>query len=148
MNQAVLRRGVLHLGIAAGAALLLPSARACEYFSANLRITHPWTRATGPGAGSAIVCMKFDDVLQDDRLIGVETPVAAGAELGGLGARPEVDFAIPAGRETLLSEAGTFVRLVGLNVPMEVARQYPMDLIFERSGRVAATLNVDYTRFR
>jgi periplasmic copper chaperone A len=140
------RRGVLCTGLALGTSLVLP-ARACEFNSANLRITHPWTRATQADASTAVVCMKFDEVRQPDRLIAVESPVAEGAQMGGLAAGPAVDLVIPAGQETLLSEAGTHVLLVGLKFPLEVARSYPLRLVFERGGVVEAMLSVDYTRF-
>ncbi|WP_341892848.1 copper chaperone PCu(A)C [Variovorax sp. YR752] len=142
------RRSVLRTGLALCASLALPQARACEYFADGLRITHPWTRATAPGATTAVLCMGFDEVLVDDRLIAVETPVAEGAEMGGLSAGREVNFAIPAGQSSALGEHGSFVRLVGLKHPLEVGRTYPLNLGFERAGLVIATLNVDFARFR
>lgn len=149
------RRRCLQAGLALGSTLWLPRARACEFFSAHLRITHPWTRASAPGATTAVVCMKFDEVLQPDRLIAVETPVAQGVELVGMDAGAAgtdtprgLNFPIPAGRETLLDEAGPHLRLLGLQFPMEVAREYPLKLVFEKGGAVNATLNVAYTRFR
>jgi len=147
MSRIHRRRGMLQAGFALGLASVLPAARACEFFTTNLRITHPWTRATGGGATVAVVSMKFDAVTLADRLIGVSTPVAERAELGGVGASPTVDFAIPAGRESLLSERGTFARLVGLQHPLEIARTYPLTLVFERGGTVATDLTVDYLRF-
>jgi copper(I)-binding protein len=141
------RRCALQAGLAAGLALALPAARACEYFAPTLRVTHPWTRASATGASTAMVSMKFDDVSQDDRLIGVQTPVASGAELAGPGALPGLDLPIPSGRDTLLSEAGLHLRLTGLRLQLEVGRSYPLQLTFERGGVVNATLNVDYARF-
>lgn len=140
------RRHLLRSGLAAGVALVAPGARACEYFSPNLRVVHPWTRATD--AGFAIVCMKFDDVTLADRLVAVHTPVAESAEMAGPDAGPGVDFVIPPGQVSTLGETGTQLRLVGLKHALEVARSYPLDLVFERGGTVAATLNVDYTAFR
>src|SRR5262249_27538467 len=119
------------------ASLIVRPARACEYFSPTMRITHPWTRASAPDATSAVVCMKFDEVNEADRLIGVETPVADRAELVG-------DFSIPMGGEVVLSEEGAHVRLVGLKQPLFVGRAYPLDLAFERGGVVSAKLNVDF----
>ena len=148
MRSALPRRRLLQGGLAFAVSLLAPPARACEFFSSNLRIFHPWTRATEEGAAFAVVCMKFDEVLQDDRLIGVETPIARAAEMGGPGAGLRIDFAIRAGEESVLSEAGTHVRLVGLNHAVEVARAYPLKLMFERGGEINALLNVDYPSFR
>lgn len=142
------RRRVLQAGLALGASYMLPAARACEFMTATLRVTHPWTRATAHDATSAVVCMKFDEVVEADRLILVETSVATGAEMGGEAPGPIVDFPIPQGQKTYLSESGTFVRLVGLKFPLEVGRSYPLRLGFEKGGVFESTLSVDYTRFR
>lgn len=142
------RRGVLRAGLAACVPFALPQARACEYFADGLRVSHPWTRATPPGATTAVLCMGFDEVTADDRLISVETPVAQGAEMAGAAAGGAVNFPIPAGQVTALSEQGSFVRLVGLLHPLEMGRTYPLKLGFERAGLVIASLNVDYARFR
>ena len=142
------RRRLLQMGfqagLAAGLALRWLPARACEFWTGNLRVTHPWTRATPEGAASAVVCMKFDEVTADDRLVGIDTDVASGAELGGLAASRKVDFRIPQGRETLLSEHDTYLRLLGLREPLELGRSYPIRLHFARGGVLVADLSVDY----
>ena len=152
MSQLNQRRTVLQAGLALCASLVLPSARGCEFFTSTMRITHPWTRATPPDATSAVLCMKFDEVTETDRLIGVETPVGTGAELvgqqAGAAVSQAVNFLIPAGRETLLSDEGTHIRLVGLTQPLFVGRSYPLELAFEKSGTVLATLNVDFLGLR
>jgi copper(I)-binding protein len=86
-------------------------------------------------------------VAVDDRLLGIETPVAEDAELGGVGAKRGIDLAIPKGHETFLGEQGTFVRLLGLRQPLYFGRTYPMRLHFEHDGMVAADLTVDFGRF-
>jgi copper(I)-binding protein len=141
------RRQLLQAGFATGLGLLLPAARACEFFTTTLRITHPWTRASAPQAGSAVICMKFDEVRRTDRLIRLETPVAAGAEMGGAGHaghRSGVNFLIPAGLESELSEGGTYVRLLGLRHALELGLSYPLTLYFEQGGRVEADLSIDF----
>ena len=146
------RRALLHAGLATGLAGvvpgLVPAARACEFSASTLRIIHPWTRQTADDANAAVVCMRFDQVQRSDRLIGVSTPVATRAEMGGLQASPRVDFAIPQGQESALSETGTFLRLTGLTQPLETGRAYPLTLVFEHGGSVPALLTVDYERFR
>jgi hypothetical protein len=141
------RRTVLHGVGALGLWGLLPRAQACEYFGSTLRITHPWTRATAPDARFAAVCMKLDEVSENDRLVGVRTPVAEGAEIVGPDARPGVDLPIAAGSEIQLTENGTHVRLLRLTQPLEIACSYPLVLHFEKAGAVRTTLNVDYARF-
>ena len=159
MKSRPLRRDVLRAALqgslALGIALLAPAARACEFFSPTLRILHPWTRASAPGASTAVVCMRFDEVSRDDRLIRLHTPVATGAEIGGLAltsdagnTRTDLNFLIPAGQVSALSEGGSFVRLLDLQHPLEVGRSYPLTLVFEQGGVVNATLTVDFADFR
>lgn len=132
------RRTLLKAGVALPAALLAARAHACEYFAATLRILHPWTRASGSST-TAVVSMKLDEVTQTDRLIGAQTPVAAHAELVG-------DLLVPQGGELVLSEDGPHVRLLDLQQPLLIGRVYPLDLVFEKAGKVGASLNVDFLR--
>jgi copper(I)-binding protein len=95
--------------------------------------------------------MRFDQVEKDDRLIGVETMIASGAEMvraGVDGAQKGVDFFIPKGQESELSETGTFLRLTGLRMPLDFGRVYPMRLHFETGGILNTDLSVEFARFR
>ena len=49
MNPTITRRAALRTALALSACTLLRPAHACEFFTTNLRIYHPWTRATAPG---------------------------------------------------------------------------------------------------
>lgn len=140
----------MRASLAACAAWALTPARACEYHTGTLRVTHPWTRATAHDATVAMLCMRFDEVSLSDRLIGVHTPIATGAEMGGPEVGRPVDVPIAQGSELELTEAGVHLRLTGLKHALQVARDYPLALEFERSGTVLARLSVDYTaqRFR
>ena len=144
MTRLIRRRGMLQGGFAIGASLLLPRARACEFFSIHMRIYGPWARATVEGASTAVLCMTFDEVTQTDRLIGVESPVASGAELAGAQAARSLDLLIPQGRDTELTEAGTYIRLTGMRFALEVAKEYPLTLVFEKGGVVQADFDVKY----
>jgi len=147
MQSNIDRRAAMRAGLALALAPWASSSRACEFYAANFTLIHPWTRASRPDATSAIVSMKFQNVTQADRLIGVHTLVAESAELCGEGAGPQLDFPIPQGQDTELSEKGVHLRLLGLKLPLEVARSYPMTLVFANAGEVRATLNVDFARF-
>lgn len=144
----VSRRGWLRTGLGLGGLMLLPQARACEFFTETLRVTHPYCHASQPGSTEAVVCMKFDEVQRRDRLVGVQTPVAEGAEIAGKLARPGVDFEIPQGEETWLHERGTWLRLTGLRQPLHLGRAYPLQLDFEHGGTVLAQLTVDFPSLR
>lgn len=148
LRPAPARRQVLKSGLALGAWLSWPTARACEFDTINFVIVHPWTRASEPGATTAVVSMNFVNVTRADRLIGVRTPVAEAAEMGGECMPPLLDFEIPVGPATALRENGPHLRLLGLKQPLLIGREYPMTLVFEGAGAVSARLSVDYARFR
>ncbi len=159
------RRLVLRTAIAATAIWAAPQARACEYFTRTLRITHPWTRATPAGASFAMLGMRFDEVTQDEELLVVHTPVAEAvvfvsaqqANQPSSHPAPEVphSFApvpIPAGLETVLGQAhagstGPHLRLLRLTQHLEIGRSYPLHLTFKEGGTVKTLLTVDYARF-
>lgn len=122
----------------------LPQARACEFETGLLRITHPWVRATSADATTAVMFMRLDEVNTADRLIGVSTPVATGAEMGGAQTGVAVSIPVPVGSVTELSEDGLHVRLTGLKLQLHAGRSYELVLQFERSGTVLARLTVDF----
>lgn len=142
------RRSLLYAGLAGACTLAGLPARACEFFGPTLRVTHPWTRATPDDASSAVVCMTFDEVTQDDRLLGIEAAFAAGAEMVVDGHAGPIDLALPRGEVIALAETGTHLRLRGLSQPLELGRAYPIRLLFEQGGVLRANLTVDFPRFR
>jgi copper(I)-binding protein len=141
------RRRALQATLGLSGALVLPAARACQFDTTTLRITHPWTRESRPDDRVALMCMKFDQVLEDDRLIGVQSMVASGAEMGGERAGAPVDFRIPAGVETEMFEHGEHIRLLGLKMRLGNGLEFPLTLTFEKGGTVNAKLTVNYARF-
>jgi copper(I)-binding protein len=124
------------------AGIAMRPARACEFVTDTLRVTHPWTRASEPGATSALLGMRIDEVKHTDRLLEVSTPVAAGAELASAPGRP-LDLEILPGSELDFSETGIQLRLTGLKVPLLTGRDYPLSIAFEHGGVVHARLIVD-----
>lgn len=141
------RRWMLRSALALAGTAWLPATRACEVQAEFLRVTHPWTRATGPDAEFAVLCMRIDEVTADDRLIGVQTPVADGVELAGAQRGAPLDLAIPAGSDLDLHEHGLHLRLAPLRLALHAGRSYPLRLTFARSGVVDAILSVDFPRF-
>ena len=141
------RRHLLQASLLLATCTAWRPARACEYFAPTLRITHPWTRATPADAAHAVLCMRIDEVTQADRLLAVHTPVAERVLTGRGAAEGALPLDIPAGQDLLMSETGLHLRLLGLRQPLEIARSYPLTLVFERGGSVNAAFNVDYMRF-
>ena len=141
------RRRLLGAAAALAAGVLCPPARACEVVAEYLRITHPWTRGTAPGAPVGLLCMKLDEVLEDERLLDVRTPVATGVQLAGAAPGTPLDLASPAGSLIEMHEHGVHLQLTGLRLNLEAGRSYPLELQFARSGVVRAVLSVDFPRF-
>ncbi len=141
------RRRMLRSGLALAGAAWLPVANGCEVQAEFLRVTHPWTRATAPDAEFGVLCMRIDEVTADDRLIGVQTPVADGVELSSALRGVPLDLAIPAGSSLDLHEHGLHLRMAPLRLTLHAGRSYPLQLTFARSGVVRATLSVDFQRF-
>lgn len=123
-------------------------ARACEVQAEFLKVIHPWTRATAEGAEHAVLCMRIDEVTAPDRLIGVSTPLATGAEMGGGDPGRPVDVPLAPGEIVDMHDSGLHLLLTGLRQGLQVGREYPLDLQFERSGTVLARLSVDFPRMR
>lgn len=136
------RRHLLLTGLGLPLTLALP-ARACDFFSSHLRIWHPWTRATRAGAETAKLFMRFDEVQRSDRLIGIETPVASGAQLVTRDGPRPLDLRIEAGHDLTLAEDALHIELLDLQHPLQVGRSFPLRLLFESAEPVNATLNVD-----
>lgn len=147
MDHQINRRWMLRSGTAVAGALLLPHTQACEVQAEFLRITHPWTRATAPGAEFGVLCMRIDEVTADDVLVGVETPVAGGVLLAGVPAGQPLALAVAAGSQIEMHEHGIHLQLAPLRHALEAGRSYPLQLTFARSGVVRATLSVDFQRF-
>jgi copper(I)-binding protein len=149
--QAACRRQLLTAIAAVAAAAMLPAARGCEFFTTTLRITHPWTSAAAERE-VAMVGMTLDQVSEPDRLIGVTTMVATGAELVRDGIAGPIDLVLLPDMPAVLRAPELYLRLTGLRQPLLIGRTYPLELEFEKGGSVRTQLSVDYerpvTRFR
>lgn len=141
MNPCIARRRLVAAGFGAGALLAAPALQACEFFATQLRVWHPWARASAEGALESVLCMSFDEVQRDERLVALHTPVAEAVRMAD-GLSP-VDLLIPAGHATVLDETGLHLRLVGLRHPLGLGRSHPLTLVFASGETVRATLNVD-----
>ena len=138
------RRDLLRVGLALAIGTATAAARGHEFFTPNLTVIHPWAHASADGDTTAVVSMTFEDVVAADHLIGAETPLASGAELGGAVTGQGFDFAIEPGHGAALAEDGVYLRLTGLKAPLQLGREYPLTLVFAKAGRVKAALLIDY----
>ncbi len=114
-----------------------------------VEISNAWARAT-PGKaenGAAYVTVRSNTA---DRLTGVETPVAARAELhemkmdnGIMKMRQVTGVDLPAGQAVALKPGGEHIMLFGLKQPLRAGESFPLTLDFEKAGKQQVTVKVE-----
>lgn len=128
--------------------LLLAGAAAAQ--TGKVEVTAAWARAT-PGMaqnGAAYVTL---EAATPDRLTGVETPVAAKAELhtmqtkpgGIMEMRPIDSLDLPAGKRVTLKPGAMHIMLMGLKAPLRTGQSFPLTLHFEKAGTQEVTVAVE-----
>ncbi len=141
--------------LAAALLLILPLAqplRAHEETVGDLQFIHPHIpqpAASARTAGGYMAIVNAGDT--SDRLIGVETDIAAKAELhesrvdaNGVGSMTRLDGAeIPAGGTLSLEQGGLHVMFFGLTRPLVQGERHKAALIFEQAGRVEIEFMID-----
>jgi copper(I)-binding protein len=133
---------------AVGALTLLVTASgvlAHQYYGPSLTIIHPWVDAMPAGTKQLVVRMRIEDISEDDRLIGAETPVAERVELvvlqqPGQEIPQPVGVDMPKGQIVVMGEGRAHLLLHGLKVDLLDGSEYEMNLEFEKAGWVEAGL--------
>ena len=152
------RRTLLRTAAMAGLALsfhgfsALPAA-AHDYTLGDLRIDHPWTRATGERSPTAAGYLTIRNMgATPDRLVSAETPRAGRVEIhemtmtdGVMRMRPIPDggIVIPAGEEVRLAPGGLHLMIMGPQGAFTQGSRIPLTLVFERAGRIQVELAVE-----
>ena len=142
-----------HLIIAAAAALTLATSavpvQAHEYYAKSFKIIHPWALPTEPGATSAAVYVKFEEIAEGDKLISAHTSFAEKVELRGAAKKesskqPAAIKAVdlPAGATVDLLPEGAHLMLLNLTAPLQWGRSYPLTLQFEKSGAIEVMVSI------
>jgi len=129
-------------------------APATDYTLRNLRIGHPYARATPPGARSGGVYLTIENLgTEPDRLLRVASPAAASAELhsmtmdGNVMRMRQIARLDIAPRTTVtLSSGGYHVMLTGLARPWSAGDSIPITLTFEKAGSVEVSAPVESTK--
>ena len=112
-----------------------------EYYAASFQIVHPWAHPAPAGTRTAGIYMRIIEISADDRLVSASTEIAERIELR-IPPRDATDASTPAGirlaagSELSLSAATAHLVLHGLNTELHQGRQYPLRLMFEKSGEV------------
>ena len=122
-----------------------------DYKVGELKIDHPWSRAT-PGAitTGAVYLIVTAQGDTPDRLIAVETPRAAKAELHTMTMDGDVmrmrqisAIEVNPGEPAVLKPGGLHIMLIGLTAPMREKERFPLTLTFEKAGKVEVQIAVE-----
>lgn len=140
-------------GMKLGLALLLAmgSALAHDYQVGELKIAHPWTRATAPAAKMGGVFLSVNNLsAEGDTLIKAESSVAEQTELhqmemidGVMKMRQVNNIAVPAKGELKLAPGGLHIMLINLKQPLKEGEKIPLKLTFAKAGVVEVKVWVE-----
>lgn len=132
------------------AVAVLP-AQAHDYKLGSLRIEHPWTRATPPGAptGGAFLTIE-NEGNEPDTLTGAASPIADRVELhtmsmdGGVMKMRQIKggIEIAPGETVALAPGGNHVMMIGLKSQIVMGEKVPLTLTFEKAGSIDVELAV------
>ena len=126
-------------------------ASAHDYRFGDLKINHPWARATAGLArnGAAYVTLANEGEAVE-RLLGVTTPVARKARLHGhiveagiVKMRPVEAIEVAPGEPVVLKPGGFHIMLMGLEAPLEAGAAFPMTLRFAVAGAIEIEVRVE-----
>ena len=134
-----------------GALAFTAPAAAADYTLKDLRILHPYARATPPGARSGGIYLVVENRgKQPDRLVGAASPAARIVEIhemkmeGNLmRMRPVAGVDVPAGGKATLAPGGYHVMLSELQAPLVAGTTVPLTLRFEKAGSIDVTVDVE-----
>jgi copper(I)-binding protein len=136
--------------LTACALLGMTPAHAHDYASGDLRIDHPYARATPPGARTAAVYLTVDNRgAQPDRLVGAKSPRGA-VEMhdmrqdGGVMRMREVrEIVVPPRHAVRLAPGGLHLMMVDPAAPLRAGERVPLTLVFARAGNVDVEIAVE-----
>ena len=142
MKSTILRTAAKALALC----LLAAAAQAHEYYAGTFTIVHPWTDATAPGAVSAPVYLKLEQITADDRLVEARSSFAGKIELRngsmGAGSAQVPALALKTGTDLDLNARGVHLVMLDLKAPLQWGRSYPLTLVFEKAGAIDTMLSV------
>ena len=132
------------------ALLLAGNAWAHDYQLGALKIIHPWTRATAPGAVAGGGFLKIENTGDADRLIGAAADVSAVVELHTMVMDGEVmrmrkldkGIELPAGATTELKPGSLHIMFIDLKAPLKEGTNFPLTLKFEKAGEIKVDMPV------
>ena len=113
-----------------------------------ITIAKPWARATILISRPGVVYLAIKS-RTDDRLIGLETPVAASVMIHAAETTDGVShmvqlmsLALPAEQTVMLAPGGVHLMLMGLKAKLAEGDSFPLTLRFEHAGTVTVEVPV------
>ena len=127
------------------------TANAHDYTVGELKIVHPWARATPGAIQNGAAYMTLTNIgKQADRLVSASTEAAGITELhthlnenGVMKMRQVNDIRVEAGSTVKLQPGGLHVMLIKLKQPLKEGDSVPLTLRFEKAGEVKVDIKVD-----
>ena len=114
-----------------------------EYRIGQLKIEHPYVRATAPGQKAAGGFMKIENKGAADQLIAVSSPVAGEMQLhtmamdGNVMKMREVKaIDVPANGSVELKPGGLHLMFMDIKSPLKAGESVPVKLKFQKAGEV------------
>lgn len=126
------------------ASLVATAALSHDFQSGTIRVDHPWSRATPPGAPVAGGYLKIENAgTEPDRLVSVASEIAASTELhesvvkdGVASMRPlDGPLEVPAG-QTVEVGAGNHIMFVKPARTLKKGDEFKATLVFEKAGPI------------
>jgi len=126
------------------ASLVATAAWSHEFQVGSIRIDHPWSRATPPGAPVAGGYLKIENIGTDpDRLVSMTSEIAASTELhesvvkDGVASMRLLDgpLEVPAG-QTVEVGAGNHIMFVKPVRTLKKGEEFKATLVFEKAGPI------------
>ncbi|HEY2928002.1 copper chaperone PCu(A)C [Piscinibacter sp.] len=124
-------------------------AQAHDYKLGNIRIDHPYARATAAGQPTGGAYLKLDNQGSDDRLLAASAAVSRSVEMHSMTMDGDVmrmrqvqSIELPAGKTVELKPGGLHIMLVGLKAPLKAGDHFPMKLSFAKAGELTVDVMV------
>lgn len=129
----------------------IAGAGAHEYTSKTVTVSHPWARATPPGAKVGVAYVEIAASKKGgDKLVGARSEVAGRVEIhthkheGGVMKMQQIEsLAVAAGKSVVLQPAGDHIMLMDLKKPLVEGDLLALTLVFEKAGEIKVEATVE-----
>lgn len=146
-----MKHRIFALGAAVAALTIATATFAHDYTLGDLKIDHPWARASAGAAANGAAYMTITTAgAAADQLVKAASPVADKVELHThildgdvMRMRPVSGITVNVGEPAVLRPGGLHVMLIGLKEPLKEGSQFPLTLTFEKAGTVTVQVDVE-----